>query len=190
MKAINCEGSNANPDQPRVWSILASISTILGFAVLIWAAIVALSQLKEMTKARHLDAMMQVHEMLASVEARNHRKYIYTKLKSNPEKLTAKEREHVEQVSVAFDRIGNLVEYGLVPRDVLFDSHCEVIIRIWQKLEPYILHHRQMIGGRHVEHFEKLAVAAQKYHSKHFPGQVLNTIDLSSKTVKPKDKSA
>jgi len=175
---------------PEFWSILSSITTMLGFAVLIWAAIVALSQLKEMTKARYLDAMMQVHEMLASEEARNRRKYIYNKLKSKPERLTAVEREHVEQVSVTFDRIGNLVEYGLVPRDVLFDSHCEVIIRVWQKLEPYIMYHRQLIGGRHVEHFEKLAVAARDYHSKHFPGQELNIVGLSTKKAKPKDTNA
>lgn len=174
---------------PEFWSILASISTILGFAILIWAAIVALNQLKEMTKARHLDAMLQVHEMLASAEARNHRKYIYIKLKSKPDKLSAEEREHIEQVSVTFDRIGNLVEYGLVPKDILFDSHCEVIIRAWQKLEPYIMHHRQLIGGRHVEHFEKLAAEARDYQSKHFPRQMLNTVDLWAKTVKPKDKS-
>src|ERR1051325_4529892 len=70
------------------WSILASIATVLGFAVVSYTAIIALGQLKEMTKARHLEAMLQVYEMIGSESARKHRKFIYTELKSAPEALT------------------------------------------------------------------------------------------------------
>ena len=168
---------------PEFWSILSSVATILGFVIVIYAAVVALGQLKEMTRARHLEAMLQVYEMIGSEEARKHRKFIYTELKSKPEELTPSEREHVEQVSVTFDRIGKLIESGLVPRDELLESHCEVIIRSWRRLEPYILYHRRVVGGRHGQHFEHLAATAQEYHSRHFPGQTLNVVDLWSGTV-------
>ncbi len=152
---------------PKFWSTLASIATVLGFVVVIWTAIMALNQLKEMTRTRHLEAMLRVYDLIGSQEARRHRRFIYTKLKSSPDKLTAEEREHVEQVSIEFDQIGKLVESGLVPQNELFDSHCEVVIRLWTKLESYILHHQKLIGGRHVPHFQKLAQSAQEYYEKH-----------------------
>jgi hypothetical protein len=154
------------------------MATVLGFAVVSYTAIIALGQLKEMTKARHLEAMIQVYEMIGSESSRKHRRFIYTELKSVPEKITSDEREHVEQVSVTFDRIGKLVESDLIPKDELLASHCEVIIRSWNKLEPYIRHHRKLTGGRHANHFERLTMIAQEYHSKHFPGENLEIISL------------
>ncbi|MFZ2361603.1 MAG: hypothetical protein WA040_19845 [Anaerolineae bacterium] len=175
---------------PDFWSTLSSAATILGFAVVIYTAVVALGQLKEMTRARHLEAMLQVYEMIGSEEARKHRRFIYTELESKPEELTPSERKHVEQVSVTFDRIGKLVESGLIPRDELLESHCEVIIRSWKKLEPYILYHRHIVGGRHAQYFEHLAATAQEYHSRHFPGQALNIVDLWPGAVASDETSA
>jgi hypothetical protein len=39
---------------PDFWNILSSVATVLGFAVVIYTTVVALGQLKEMTRARHL----------------------------------------------------------------------------------------------------------------------------------------
>lgn len=166
------------------WSMLASIATVIGVVILIPTAIVALRQLKEMTKARHLEAMLQVYEMIGSESARKHRKFIYTELKSTPEELTSNEREHVEQISVTFDRIGKLVASDLIPKDELFAGHCEVIIRSWNKLEPYIKHHRGMIGRHHAKHFEALAILAEEYYSKHFPGEQLEIVNVWADTNK------
>jgi hypothetical protein len=167
---------------PDFWSMLASIATVLGVIVVIPTAIIALRQLKEMTKARHLEAMLQVYEMIGSESARKHRKFIYTELKSAPEALTSDEREHVEQISVTFDRIGKLVASDLIPKDELLSGHCEVIIRSWNKLEPYILHHRKVIGNYHAKHFETLANLAQEYHSKHSLGENLEIVNIWSNT--------
>src|SRR5918912_4022586 len=120
---------------PNLWSTLASVATVIGVSVVIPTAVIALRQLKEMTKARHLEAMLKVYEMIGSESARKQRKFIYTELTSAPEALTSDERDQVEQVCVAFDRIGILVRSDLIPKDELFAGHCEVIIRTWRKLE-------------------------------------------------------
>ncbi|MFZ4658456.1 MAG: DUF4760 domain-containing protein [Caldilineaceae bacterium] len=165
---------------PNFWATLASIATVLGFAVVIWAAFVALAQLKEMTRSRHLEAMLQLYEMIGSDQARADRRYIYSKLKSSPENLSSEEWDYVEKVSVIFDRIGNLANHGLVPKDEFFESHCEIIIRSWTKLEPYIRYRRRLYGGRFANQFEQLANNASKYHSKHFPDNSLDIIDHSA----------
>jgi hypothetical protein len=165
---------------PIFWSTLASIATVLGVVFVISAAMVALRQLKEMTKARHLEAMLQVYEMIGSEAARKNRRFIYTELKSAPEELTFEERELVEKVIVVYERIGKLVESDLVPRDELLEGHCEVILRSWKKLEPYIRHYRKVSSGRHAKHFETLARVAQEYHSKHFPDVNLEIVNVWS----------
>ena len=163
---------------PAIWSVAASITTVLGFFVIVYTVLVALGQLKEMTRTRHLEAMLRVYDIIGSHEARIQRRFIYTQLTSPPYQLSSEERDHIEDVSASFDRIGKLIEDGLVPRDMLFDSHCEMIIRCWIKLKPYIIYHRQQIGGRHVEHFELLANEATQYHQKHFPGRIIEIVDM------------
>jgi hypothetical protein len=170
---------------PAFWSTLASVATVLGVVFVVYAAIVALGQLKEMTKARHLEAMLQVYEMIGSESARKQRRIIYTELRSAPEDLTTDERELVEQVSVTFERIGKLVESDLVPRNELLEGHCEVILRCWKKLEPYIAHYRRVSSGRHAKHFERLATLAQEYHLKHFPNENLEIVNVWSETNPP-----
>jgi hypothetical protein len=118
--------------------------------------------------------------MIGSEDARSKRRYLYTQLKAKPGHLTPKQRKIVEDVSVTFDRIGILMESGLVPRNELLSSHCEIFIRTWRVVEPHIVSFRETIGGRFVEHFEKLAREAEVYYSKHFPGQELFVVDVWS----------
>jgi hypothetical protein len=147
------------------WSGAASVATIIGASVVIYAAVVAVGQLKEMTKARHLEAMLRVYDMIGSPEARASRRFIYGELRSAPGRVTAEERENIEEVSVMLDRIGALVSAGLVPRDVLFASHREMIIRSWEKLAPYVTYNRLHRYPSFASHFEKLASLARNYQA-------------------------
>ena len=156
---------------------MSSIATVATAAIAIVAAMFALVQVREMTRTRHLEAMLRVFEMLGAEDARKQRRFIYTQLKSSPNGLSAEEQWVVEQVTVTFDRLGRLVQMGLVPREELFQGHCEVVIRAWIRLKPYVYYHRSRVGGRHGHNFEELAKSAQEYFSANFPGQELKVID-------------
>ena len=146
------------------WSIFASIATIIGVGVVICAALLALRQLRETTRARHLEAMLRVYEMIGSEDARSSRRFIYTQLKSNPEKITPQEQEKIEEVTVALDRIGTLVSANLVPKKLLFSSHCEMVILCWDKLSPYIMYRRLHLDDpTYATYFERLAGSARDY---------------------------
>jgi len=151
------------------WSNLASIATIIGAFVVICAALIAVSQLREMTKARHLEAMLRVYDMIGSEKARSSRNFIYTQLRSKPDTVTPEEREKIEEVSVMLDQVGSLVKAGLVPSDALFESHCEMITLSWKRLAPYILHRRRHLDSTFASHFEQLAESARIYQSRHSP---------------------
>jgi len=170
---------------PDFWSIVSSISTILGFGVVIYATIVALGQLREMAKTRHLEAMLHVYEVIGSDEARSNRRFIYAELKSKPEEITMEERDIIEKVSVTLDRIGIMVESGLIPRNELLEGHCEVFIKTWDRLEPYIRHLRQIAGRRWVHGFQWLAEISREYHSGHFPQEPVTVSDAPSSTAAP-----
>ena len=165
------------------WNVLASISTALGFIIIIWTAFVALGQLKEMAKVRHLEAMLQIFEMIGSKEARNHRRFIYKNLNDNPEMLSPDEWSIVEDVSVTFDRIGNLVEHELIPERELFNGHAIVIARLWIRLEPYIKYRRKRFDSEFVKHFEKLAQDAKKFYAKKYPEQQITFTKSWNNTV-------
>lgn len=171
---------------PNFWSIWASIATVLGFIVVSYAAIVALGQLREMTKTRHLEAMLHVYEMIGSNEARKQRRFIYTELKSTPENPSDEEREIIEQVTVTFDRVGRLVESGLIPKNELLEGHSAIIIKAWSKLEPYISYQRKIIGKRHAHNFERLVQIAQDYDSKHYPEDSPRIVEVPIPTNKSK----
>jgi hypothetical protein len=149
------------------WNVLASIATIIAAIVVVFAAYLTVRQLAEMTKSRHLEGMLKVYEMIGSDEARRSRRYIYEKLRSEPESVSESERSHIEEVSVLLDKIGALTESGLIPGALLFESHGVMIVRIWERLEPYILYYRQFRGPKYVRHFERLAVSAQRYETTH-----------------------
>lgn len=148
------------------WNYLSSFATIAGAGVVIYTALLAVRQLKEMTRSRNLEAMLRVYEMISSENARTLRRYIYESLLSDPEDISPEEQRIIEEVSVLFDRVGALVDAGLVPEDLLFQSHGRMISRIWDRLEPYISHYRQIHPG-HVSYFESLARAARQYPASH-----------------------
>lgn len=157
---------------------VVSCVTIIGLIFVILAAWFAKDQLKEMTRARKLDGMLKVYEMIGSKDARDKRHYIYFKLKSSPEKLKKKEIEIVQDVSVTLDRIGQLVASGLIPREELFHSHSEMFIRTWKHLEPFVMHFRKTINGDYVNNFETLARQAETYFHEHNPGKKISTIEV------------
>jgi hypothetical protein len=142
---------------------IASIATTGGALVVIYAAYVAVGQLREMTKARHLEAMLRVYEIIGSENARPSRKFIHSELASQPESMTPEERDHIERTAVALDQVGALTEAGLVPIGPLFSSHGEMIFRTWEKVVPYVQYRRQNIDSTFATHFEKLASSAQHY---------------------------
>lgn len=158
-----------SPGGCRYWEVLrllsniASIATTGGVLVVIYAAYVAVGQLREMTRARNLEAMLRVYEIIGTESARSSRRFIHGELASKPESITPEERDHIENVAVALDQVGALVEAGLVPIGPLFSSHGEMICRSREKLAPHVRQRRQTIDATFAAHFEQLADSALHY---------------------------
>lgn len=146
---------------PSFWNAVTAIAAVISLVVVVYGASVALRQLKELTRTRHLEAMLSVYELIGSDQARDSRRFLYSQLRSSPGDADDNEWMHVDRVAALFDRIGSLAKANLIPVDELLDSHSDVLIRSWAVVEPYAHHRRRLTGANHVRNFEWLAELAR-----------------------------
>jgi len=95
------------------WTILSAISTAVGAITIVVASILALSQLREMAKARFLEALIKLFEELNAPEARAARAFVFQELPSDPTEINGIARKNVETVYNQLDFVGFLVENKL-----------------------------------------------------------------------------
>lgn len=152
------------------------IATIAGAAFTGIAAVVAAWQLLVANRMRKLQALSTVFATLASEDARTDRRVLFSLYQGEPKELTIADLQaifegkdidlkpvtedqllRVEKVCVAFDRIGSLVQLGLVPIEQLLESHSEVVVRSWVFARSFAYRHRKKFGSQHGQCFEWLA---------------------------------
>jgi hypothetical protein len=158
-------------DASTLWSAVSAISAATGLAVVIFATIIGLQQLRELVRARHLDAIMRVYDMISSDDARSARRHVYTQLSADPPHTSAGDWRRIEEVCVVFDKVGAMTASQLVPEDELFKSHCLVILRSWVKVEPYVDYRESILDSRYVSHFRDLAARAERYRNRFLPSE-------------------
>lgn len=155
---------------PVVWSAIAALAAVAGVCVVIAAAVITLSQLRELVRARHVDAMFRVYDLIGSEAARDARRYVHVDLTAPPGEISTVDLDNIEKVAVTLDRVGALVSAGLVPEDELMASHAEVFLRTWSKLEPYLKQRGADLGlspASYMPHYRELASRARQYRKRH-----------------------
>ncbi|MFG1812395.1 hypothetical protein ACGFIF_01400 [Kribbella sp. NPDC049174] len=150
-------------EDPVLWSAIAALSAVMGLVVVAVAAAIALSQLRELVRARHLDAMFRVYELIGSDAARRARRYVYAELTAAPADASAVDRENVETVCITYDRVGALIAANLVPEREVMASQSKVILRTWNSVEPYVNFREAEFGIPFAPHYRELAERASRY---------------------------
>ena len=127
------------------WTAIATCVTAIFIAI---GAVFAYRQLKTANTAREdanktnkLQAMLHVLDLVTRDEAAYaSRQWIYENadLLGNPHVFTKEQREHVENVVRAWDRVGWLVNNGLVEPDLIFDMWVGPIVLLYEITRPYI----------------------------------------------------
>lgn len=156
---------------PDFWAILASLSTIISAGVIIYAAIVAVGQLREMTRARQLEATREIFAHLETPEARELRKFVY-ELTGKPEDLSEYYQGKVLSVIATLDNVGFLVNLGLMPKDTMLPFYYDIFLKCWKKLKPYVEYQRDKRGlKKYAANLENVAKLSEEYRKQHYPGQ-------------------
>jgi hypothetical protein len=146
---------------PMSWQDWAGVATIIQVAFVIFALLYAKRQIEEASQARYLNAITQLLNEIGSQNLRKARNRIYNltdKPIADASKLEEEFIECVKRVAVAYDRIGFIAKQNLFPSKSLFDFQQDEIERLWNRIEPIILHIRSSQGRPHYcQHFEYLA---------------------------------
>jgi hypothetical protein len=126
-------------------------------------------QLKEAERARNLQASLVATfypdtDNLASPWQRKLRRYFYnlpTSYVGGDEKLD----EAARQVCNSFDRVALLVRVGLISDYLVIRMYAQTIVRMWDKLYPFIMSEREKRGPdvEYLDEFEMLAQKASMY---------------------------
>lgn len=149
------------------WMTLANIGTIIETVVVIIAAVYGFIQLREMLKARHFQATIELLDILGSDDVSGAR-HAALRVSSPAADASEAEWNDIQKASIAFNRAGWLLSHGLLDREMLFDMYCETIVKAWDKLQPYIEYAREARRfPRWQRHFELLTLDAREYGERH-----------------------
>ncbi len=154
------------------WIIIGAIAAAIQSLVVFVAFLVAMRQIGEATRSRSLDGFIEISRELNEDSARKDRKFIYDGLSQD---LSPENFERVERIWVMFDRMGVLVEHGLVPADVALSMYFDVVIKTWIKSKNLINNKRlerdskiymmyfQKLVRRCIRHWEKTEFKTEKF---------------------------
>ena len=142
-------------------SIAQIVQVICTIILLVWAMFVG-RDIRESIKARHLDGMKYVRDLLATPEAVEKRRWVYQDLEKAAKPLSTENLDRVRSICRDFEAIGLLCRKGLLPTDIIAETYSRNILEMWQRLKPSVDELRQTNDPYYFLEFEWLANQATK----------------------------
>lgn len=162
----------------EVWSLVASVGTLLVIAT---TAVAAMIQLRHMRSSNQITALSKLEEMWDDPDFVTARRRVGTELeerlrdpkfRAEIESETPSEQFARSVIDVAnfFEGMGIYTKHGLADADVVFDFWSAIIVNSWRRLAPAVAIMRRASGPLAYENFQYLAVLAQRYLDAHPDG--------------------
>lgn len=141
------------------------ILTFINTLIVAIGIIIALKELRVISKTQQIEALREFLRDLNDTE--EDRKFLYEEFEfsmGSPKPLQPEEERRVQNIINCFNRIGLLIENGLLsPRLVFSICHTE-IIRCVFKLKEYMEYRESRIGSRYGRRLLRLDRRAKIYH--------------------------
>jgi hypothetical protein len=157
-------------------AFLEALVAVLQTLVLVVAGLVAWRQLREAQRARYLGAIIRTFDDLGSRESFEDADAALG-LPTRVEEYTPEETELATWTTRVYEKLGFLVESGLIPADYIIPLYSRRIIWTWDALQPFIQDQRRLrdTGGAYRmsgdgRYFETLAKRALTYRARAFKG--------------------
>ncbi|HLW70313.1 MAG TPA: hypothetical protein VKS22_06800 [Candidatus Binataceae bacterium] len=142
------------------WQADAAIATIVSSVAIVASAIFVVLQLRQATRDRYFQITSHLFEIWQSPEFRDDELYLLHKLPSQVwEEFVAGGRgERAERalhrVGGFYDRVGNLIQHGLINEDDILPTIGGFAIAVWQRIEPLVLEARRRENAFLFQNFE------------------------------------
>jgi hypothetical protein len=101
----------------------------IALALLIYAVVFA-KDIRESVRARHLDGMKYVRDLIATPEASSERGWVYRDLASAVRPLSSEDEDKARSICRDFDNIGFLCRKGLLPADIITETYRRNMCRV------------------------------------------------------------
>jgi len=146
--------------KPEEWQ---AVFDALGFFVVLVGTVLALRNLQVIKQTHELEAFnMFVEDLQLS---RSDREFVYKyRFPNNIENIPTEDLQRIENVVNFLNRIGLLIEQGILPPKFVFGMTHTVIIRLVFKLRPFLVFQEQRIGGRYGRRLLRIEKRAKMYH--------------------------
>jgi hypothetical protein len=157
-----------------------TLETAISATAVLGAGFIAYRELSEVAKSRYIDVADRLFEELNSPENTEARKAIYYNLKAAPDiskvKLSAETRKAMRRVLNSLDRVAFLTQEGWIPEDLVMPWMHPMIVKSWEKLEPYVLYQRERRNEPYYfEQAEELAERCDKWRKNNLPEDIYKT---------------
>ena len=151
----------------------SAVVTALATAGLVFYAIsqlrIAESAIRESTKDRTAQVLLQIYEIQTALRPKWHELY---ELPNNTNLWSNEDKQLVDEVCTELQRVSFLCVKKLVDPEFVMESYGKVFVKCWCKLAPWIQSYRNEsgepedlpTGGYQRKHFEQFAWQCKRYY--------------------------
>lgn len=158
-------------DGNQLIQLISILTSLASTFIAVIALVLLWWQLRYQNKQMHFAAMTQLHQEIIGSTIQRAIRYIYSK---QPHELAGplpeEDLEKVELVLNTYDLIGHKVRRGVLPEDSTLEIEWPVLLRLSQRLGPFIVQERERRGEvPYKANFEWLVTRAELFRKKKHP---------------------
>jgi hypothetical protein len=162
---------------PRVFrkriAMSLNLSTIIELAAAVTGMIALLLivlQLRQQTKQQKFEALSQVHQEVAKPEFREALRTVFAVSPDELASTTSNDlMQSIDDATAVYDLVGLRIQEGVLPKEATLKTEWKILVPLWRHVEGFVKEERKRRGMPYKEHFEWLAMEAERYRSKYFP---------------------
>ncbi len=148
------------------------LSIVIQLATLMVVVMGVLAALKQFRAARHgtwTQGFTYCVNSLQSEAARTSRRRVFElrdkfRPYSNPIDLLQEERDAIDEVCQAFDVVGMMARWGMVPKEIILDNWSDSLRRLWPICERRVISERERRKAPEFwDDFQWLAIQAEAF---------------------------
>lgn len=149
------------------WMSAANISQVVACVAVVVAILFAIVQIREVTRARYLEALARIFEEFRSEVFFKDRRFVYSHERFSWGSCTDEERTKIERLINTYNRMSFLVKKGMIPQKLILELWSGALLASWQKLKSYVKDRRVATGfSDWAIQFEHLAGLSEEYRTK------------------------
>jgi hypothetical protein len=128
----------------EIYNLISAITQIVTLAVLIWAVHTAMRQFKAARQNTWAQAFQNCVAMIQEPSVVSARGIVFA-MNDRRATLSDASKEEIAAIDLicrTYDVVGMIAQWGMIPKEIIVDSWCDSIRRLWPICEPRVKQRR------------------------------------------------